>query len=73
MPKRNDVSGIITAIFSWSPTGAGCAGGVSQCWLGWFPTGVNVSGANDFTTLQNGTAYFIAVNAPVGWKVLRGP
>jgi hypothetical protein len=44
-----------------------------QCWLGFFPAGVGVPGANDFTTLQNGTVYWFAVTVQTTWTVLQGP
>ena len=42
----------ITAIYSW------LAG--ERRWLGFFPNGVNVPGANDLTELRNGGVYWIA-------------
>jgi hypothetical protein len=74
-PATNDVSSQVTAIYRWSADGTGCPSGMSQCWLGWFPNGVGVPGANDFTTLQYGTSYWWAINGPgpVTWTVLQGP
>jgi hypothetical protein len=69
----NDISLKVTAIFRWSPNGAGCPAGQVQCWLGFFPAGVGVPGANDFTTLQNGTVYWFAVTVQTTWTVLQGP
>ena len=69
----NDISQKVTAIFRWSPSGTGCPAGQAQCWLGFFPAGVGVPGANDFTTLQNGTVYWFAVTQQTTWTVLQGP
>jgi hypothetical protein len=44
---------------------------VGQSWLGYFPSGVSVPGANDLTNLQQGDAYWIAIKAPgpVTWTI----
>ena len=43
----------------------------AQDWLGYFPTGVNVPGANDLVTLDQGAAYWIAIKGPssVTWTI----
>ncbi len=60
----NNVSSIVTAIFRWDPAG--------QVWLAFFTAGAGVPGANDFTTLSKGQAYFIAVNTATSWTVTLG-
>ena len=42
-----------------------------QQWLGYFPSGVNVPGANDLTALKTGQAYWIAITGPssVTWTI----
>ncbi|MBI2767468.1 MAG: hypothetical protein HYX53_16355 [Chloroflexi bacterium] len=59
----NDISGEVTAVYGWDAPG--------QNWLGYFPNGVNVPGANDLVTLTNGAAYWIAINGPgsVTWTI----
>ncbi|MBI2764948.1 MAG: IPT/TIG domain-containing protein [Chloroflexi bacterium] len=58
-PATNNVSAIITAIDRWN--------GTAQKWEAYFPGSDNVPGANDFTVLNNGTAYFIAVTTATTW------
>ena len=74
-PGTNDVSGMATAVYRWSAGGEGCATGVFACWLGFFPAGVGVPGANDFETLIYGVAYWVAIlgPGPVNWSILSGP
>jgi uncharacterized repeat protein (TIGR01451 family) len=52
----NDISGDVTAVYGWEAA--------SQEWLGFFPDGVNVPGANDLVTLKDGSAYWIAIKGP---------
>ncbi len=62
-PGGNDISASVTAIYGWD--------GSAQQWLGYFPSGVNVPGANDLTALKNGQAYWIAITGPssVTWTI----
>ncbi len=62
-PGGNDISASVTAIYSWD--------GAAQQWLGYFPSGVNVPGANDLTALKTGQAYWIAITGPssVTWTI----
>jgi hypothetical protein len=59
----NDIFDQVTAIYGWNQT--------SQTWLGFFPAGVSVPGANDLTALENGAAYWIAIKGPdpVTWTI----
>jgi len=59
----NDISDQVTAIYGWDAA--------AQDWLGYFPTGVNVPGANDLVTLDQGAAYWIAIKGPssVTWTI----
>ncbi len=57
----NNVFSIVTAVFSWS------AGG--QRWLAFYPSGVGVAGANDFTTLTRYGAYWVAVTTTTNWTI----
>jgi hypothetical protein len=52
----NDISAQVTAVYGWDAA--------AQEWLGYFPAGVNVPGANDLTALKTGQAYWIAIVAP---------
>ena len=65
-PATNDVSGRVTAIFSWDS--------VNQRWLAWFPNASTIPGANDFTTFSKGRAYFVAINGSgsTTWVVIAG-
>jgi len=54
----NDITQYVTAVYGWD--------GQAQKWLGYFPNGVDVPGANDLTVLENGEAYWIAINEPAG-------
>jgi len=62
-PGGNDISASVTAIYGWDQA--------AQQWLGFFPTGVNVPGANDLTALKTGQAYWIAITGPgsVTWTI----
>jgi hypothetical protein len=61
--EGNDISASVTAIYGWDAA--------AQQWLGYFPSGVNVPGANDLVTLQAGDAYWIAITGPssVTWTI----
>jgi hypothetical protein len=52
----NDIFDQVTAVYGWEQS--------SQDWLGFFPSGVDVPGANDLTNLRQGSAYWIAIKAP---------
>jgi hypothetical protein len=62
-PGGNDISASVTAIYGWNAA--------AQQWLGFFPSGVNVPGANDLTSLSTGDAYWIAITGPssVTWTI----
>ncbi|MFN8616983.1 MAG: hypothetical protein U0837_07775 [Dehalococcoidia bacterium] len=62
-PGGNDISASVTAIYGWDAA--------AQQWLGYFPSGVNVPGANDLTALKTGQAYWIAITGPssVTWTI----
>ncbi len=62
-PGGNDISDSVTAIYGWDAA--------AQQWLGFFPSGVNVPGANDLTSLKTGDAYWIAITGPssVTWTI----
>lgn len=66
-PQTNNVSGSVGAIYRFN--------GSTQSWEAYFPGSDGVPGANNFTTLQNGTAYFIALKGggTMSWTVLAGP
>ena len=53
----------MTAIYGWDAS--------AQQWLGFFPSGVNVPGASDLTSLKTGQAYWIAITGPssVTWTI----
>jgi hypothetical protein len=55
----------VTAVYGWNQA--------AQEWLAFFPSGVNVPGANDLLTLDNGAAYWIAIEAPgpVTWTIAK--
>jgi hypothetical protein len=59
----NDIIDQVTAVYGWNQT--------SQTWLGFFPAGVSVPGANDLTALENGAAYWVAIKGPdpVTWTI----
>ena len=65
-PATNDVSTRVTAMYSWN------AGG--QKWDGFFPGSENIPGANDFTTLSKGVAYWTAINgsSAATWTIEQG-
>jgi hypothetical protein len=52
----NDIFDNVTAVYGWDAA--------AQDWLGFFPAGVSVPGANDLTHLRQGQAYWIAIKAP---------
>ncbi|MCZ2111505.1 MAG: hypothetical protein LC118_18400, partial [Dehalococcoidia bacterium] len=62
-PAGNDISASVTAVYGWAQD--------AQQWLAFFPTGVNVPGANNLTALKGGSAYWIAITGPgsVTWTV----
>jgi hypothetical protein len=62
-PGGNDISAQVTAVYGWNQT--------SQTWLGYFPSGASVPGANNLTVLNTGQAYWIAITGPgpVTWTV----
>ena len=62
-PGGNDISSSVTAVYGWNAS--------SQTWLGYFPNGVNVPGANNLTALSTGQAYWVAITGPgsVTWTV----
>lgn len=62
----NDVSTRVTAIYYWD--------GVNQRWRAWFPNASSIPGANDFSTMTKGRAYFVAINGSgsIIWVVLAG-
>lgn len=66
-PQTNNVAGLVGAIWRFNPA--------TQTWGGYFPGSDGVPGANDFTTLQNGQAYFFALKnaGTVTWTTLLGP
>jgi uncharacterized repeat protein (TIGR01451 family) len=59
----NDIIDQVTAVYGWNQS--------SQTWLGFFPAGVSVPGANDLIALDNGSAYWIAIKGPdpVTWTI----
>ena len=59
----NDIFDQVTAVYGWDAA--------AQQWLGFFPAGVNVPGANDLTKLTEGQAYWIAIKGPasVTWTI----
>jgi hypothetical protein len=59
----NDIFDEVTAVYGWNQA--------SQSWLGFFPAGVSVPGANDLTALRTGQAYWIAIKGPdsVTWTI----
>jgi hypothetical protein len=59
----NDIYDEVTAVYGWNQA--------SQTWLGFFPAGVSVPGANDLTALRTGQAYWIAIKGPdsVTWTI----
>jgi len=59
----NDIFAQVTAVYGWDAA--------AQAWLGFFPAGVNVPGANDLVNLKKGAAYWIAITGPssVSWTI----
>lgn len=66
-PQTNNVSASVGAIYRFN--------GATQSWEAYFPGSDSIPGANNFTTLQTGTAYFIALKSggTMSWSVLAGP
>jgi large repetitive protein len=64
-PATNDVSSRVTAMYRWNP---------AQKWDGFFPGSESIPGANDFTTLTKGVAYFTAINgsSAATWTIEQG-
>lgn len=62
-PATNSVLGLVGAIWRFDAS--------TQTFKGYFPGSDGVPGANDFTTLQSGVGYFIALINPgtVSWTV----
>jgi hypothetical protein len=56
-----NITNITTALYGWVAA--------TQTWLGFFPSGVNVPGANDLTALVNGEAYWIHLTSGTSWTV----
>ncbi|MCC7365777.1 MAG: hypothetical protein IT303_15540 [Dehalococcoidia bacterium] len=59
----SDIFDQVTAVYGWDAA--------AQDWLGYFPAGVGVPGANDLTALEMGQAYWIAIKGPssVTWTI----
>jgi len=57
----SNVSSIVTSILRWNAA--------QQKWETFFPGKANVPGANDFTTLENGRSYWVAVTSSSGWTI----
>jgi hypothetical protein len=62
-PPTTDITDEVTAIYGWDQD--------AQEWLGYFPAGVGVPGANDLTELELGAAYWVAIEGPdnVTWTI----
>lgn len=60
--RTNDISDRVSAIFYWNAAGTGCPSGQSQCWFAFFPDGVGIPGANDFSNLVTGQIYWISID-----------
>lgn len=58
-----DISSQTSAIYGWDA--------LAQRWLGYFPAGASVPGANDLASLKTGAAYWIAITNPAGlsWPI----
>ena len=65
-PATNDVSTRVTAMFRWNAA--------AQKWDGFFPGTEAIPGANDFTTLSKGVAYWTAINgsSAATWTIEQG-
>lgn len=61
--EGNDISDQVTAVYGWQPD--------SQTWLGYFPSGADIPGANNLTSFSAGQAYWIAIKGPgsVTWTI----
>lgn len=66
-PSTNDVSASVGVVYRFN--------GATQTWEAYFPGADGVPGANDFTTLQFGMAYFVALKGggQLAWTTLIGP
>ena len=62
-PATNNVLALVGAIWRFDAS--------TQTFKGYFPGSDNVPGANDFTTLQSGVGYFVALRnaGTVSWTV----
>ena len=49
-----DLTSRVTAFYSWD--------GANQSWDAFFPSGIGIPGANDFSSLTMGTVYWVAIN-----------
>lgn len=58
-----DITSQTSAIYGWDAA--------AQRWLGYFPGGAGVPGANDLSSLKAGSAYWVAITNPAGvsWPV----
>jgi hypothetical protein len=61
LAQNPNITSITTALYGWVAA--------TQTWLGFFPNGVNVPGANDLTALVKGEAYWIHVTQATTWTV----
>ncbi len=61
-----NIVGQVTAVFRWF--------GASQVWQAYFPGAAGVPGANDFTVLNKGVSYWIAIIGPgsTTWVIILG-
>lgn len=59
----DDIFDQVTAVYGWDAPG--------QKWLGFFASGVAVPGANDLTSMDTGSAYWVAIKGPgsLPWKI----
>lgn len=71
--RTNDISGRVSAIFYWNAAGTGCPAGQSQCWFAFFPSGVGIPGANDFSSLVTGQIYWVSIDGSGSqtWTIIR--
>ena len=65
-PATNNIFSSVTAMFRWN--------GGQQKWEAYFPGSEGVPGANDFSTLSKGQAYWIATSTSgsIVWTVAQG-
>ncbi len=66
MMATNNIFSSVTAMFRWN--------GGQQKWEAYFPGSEGVPGANDFSTLSKGQAYWIATSTSgsIVWTVAQG-